>query len=116
IIGAPSRRTRGAGVIRHTRRIKTMGGGQEWGETRKAKMETHVSQFTIVHSDDELCSTWATVRKNAIVTGRPIEAADASVAATAILYGVPLVTLFLPAAAPPRTVEHRSFPFWINLK
>jgi tRNA(fMet)-specific endonuclease VapC len=65
---------------------------RNWGDSRRRKMESFISQFTIVHSDDQLCSTWATVRKNAVLAGRPIDVADAWVAATAILYRVPLVT------------------------
>ncbi|HKV41058.1 MAG TPA: type II toxin-antitoxin system VapC family toxin [Blastocatellia bacterium] len=65
---------------------------RNWGEFRRQSMESFVSRFTTVHSDDRLCSVWAGIRASAIPIGRPIDVADAWVAATAILFQVPLVT------------------------
>ncbi len=48
--------------------------------------------FTVVPSSPDLCRTWAEVMVAAQAAGRRIDCADAWIAATALLYGVPLVT------------------------
>lgn len=63
-----------------------------WGEARQARMVAFLAPFTIILADRELCHTWAVVGDQARRNGRPIQAADAWIAATAIALGVPLVT------------------------
>ena len=55
-------------------------------------MTAFLEQFTIVLVDRSLCRTWAEVGDRARRSGRPIQAADAWIAATAIALGVPLIT------------------------
>jgi tRNA(fMet)-specific endonuclease VapC len=63
-----------------------------WGEDRRRELEAHMAQFTVIESDDELCLWWAQVRDRAYQLGRPIQASDAWIAATALRSGMPLVT------------------------
>ena len=65
---------------------------RRWGETRRAQLAAYIAGFTIRHSDAALCEWWATVRAVARRVGRPIGVADAWVAATALRYGLSLVT------------------------
>jgi predicted nucleic acid-binding protein len=55
-------------------------------------MATFLNQFAIVLVDRALCRTRAVVGDHGRRKGRPIQAADAWIAATAIALGVPLVT------------------------
>jgi tRNA(fMet)-specific endonuclease VapC len=63
-----------------------------WGEARKARMEQHLRRFVLYPFDRDLCLKWAEVADSARRSGRPIQTADAWIAATALLAGVPLVT------------------------
>ncbi len=48
--------------------------------------------YVIIESDRQLCRAWADVCHQVRQSGRKIQTADAWIAATALLYGVPLVT------------------------
>jgi predicted nucleic acid-binding protein len=63
-----------------------------WGTRRRAVLETHLTDCSVLHSDSLLCSTWAAVRSNSIRTGRQMGSADAWIAATALVLSAPLVT------------------------
>jgi tRNA(fMet)-specific endonuclease VapC len=63
-----------------------------WGEHRLHWLHLYLSRFTVVPSSPDLCRKWAEVMAAAQAAGRRIECADAWIAATALLYGVPLVT------------------------
>ena len=63
-----------------------------WGSSRQERMAAFLEQFTIVLVDRSLCRTWAQVGDQARRNGRPILAADAWIAATAVALNVPLVT------------------------
>jgi tRNA(fMet)-specific endonuclease VapC len=63
-----------------------------WGQPRHERMEAQLAPFTVIPSGADLCRLWAQVMVSARSAGRPIEAADAWVAATALLYDVPLIT------------------------
>jgi tRNA(fMet)-specific endonuclease VapC len=65
---------------------------KNWGDTRRRKLHAHIQKFTILHSDGELCLKWAQMVESGRRKGRPIDTADAWVAATAVLHNVPLVT------------------------
>jgi tRNA(fMet)-specific endonuclease VapC len=65
---------------------------RKWGERRKQDLEDFLHRFTVINSDRELCRKWAAVTQIARVNGRPVGTADAWIAATALLYDVPLVT------------------------
>lgn len=65
---------------------------RNWGDARRRRLERFLQDYLVIHSDDQLCSKWAEATRSAIRNGRPIDTADAWVAATALLHGVPLVT------------------------
>jgi predicted nucleic acid-binding protein len=65
---------------------------REWGEARRKRMDGLLGRFVIVLPDRALCRTWAEVGDRARRNGRPIQTADAWIAATAIILDVPLVT------------------------
>ncbi|MBS1790575.1 MAG: type II toxin-antitoxin system VapC family toxin [Acidobacteria bacterium] len=66
---------------------------RKWGARRHAELMRFIkSRFIIIDSTAALCRQWAEVRGNVTRIGRHIETADAWVAATALLYGVPLIT------------------------
>jgi len=65
---------------------------RNWGPERKERMAAFLERFLIVPADRALCRTWAEVAEQARRNGRPIQTADAWVAAAAIALGVPLVT------------------------
>jgi predicted nucleic acid-binding protein len=63
-----------------------------WGRTRQQRMEDHLRQYIVYHSDRDVCRRWAEVMREARSKGRPLSVSDAWVAATALLTGYPLVT------------------------
>ena len=65
---------------------------RNWGQARQARMATFLEQFVIVVADRALCRRWAEAGDQARRNGRPIQTADAWIAATALALGVPLVT------------------------
>lgn len=65
---------------------------REWGQARRASMEAYLRQFTIYLADRKLCRLWAEVSYGARRRGRPIQTADAWIAATALGHDLPLVS------------------------
>ena len=65
---------------------------RKWGEKRKADLEKFLHRFTVIEVSRARCLKWAEASHSARRNGRPIETADAWIAATALLYDVPLVT------------------------
>jgi tRNA(fMet)-specific endonuclease VapC len=65
---------------------------RDWGLARLRRMADLLDQFTIVLADRDLCRVWAEVSDRARRRGRPIQTADAWIAATALALDVPLVT------------------------
>jgi tRNA(fMet)-specific endonuclease VapC len=67
-----------------------------WSETggkpRRAELTDFLKKFVVLPADDELCRKWAEVSFACRRLGRPIQTADACIAATALLYRVPLIT------------------------
>jgi tRNA(fMet)-specific endonuclease VapC len=63
-----------------------------WGEKRREWLQLYVETFALMPYDRALCSTWARVMAGAQASGFRIECADAWIAATALLYNIPLVT------------------------
>src|SRR6266516_7837989 len=57
---------------------------RNWGQARQGRMAAFLARFTIVLVDRALCRAWAEVADQARRHGRPIPAADAWIAATAI--------------------------------
>lgn len=66
---------------------------RNWGLKRRLSLERHIAQrFTVYHSDEGLCRWWSAVTDSASRNGFMLDPADAWHAATALMYGVPLVT------------------------
>jgi tRNA(fMet)-specific endonuclease VapC len=65
---------------------------RNWGKARRERMEEHLKNFVIYHSDRALCLKWAEISDSARRKGRPIQTADAWIAATALLHDIPLIT------------------------
>ena len=66
---------------------------RNWGAQKHAEMLRFVKEgFVVIDSNEALCRMWAEVKGHARRAGRKIETADAWVAATALLYGLELVT------------------------
>jgi tRNA(fMet)-specific endonuclease VapC len=65
---------------------------RNWGPVRKADLERNLERYTVLPVSRELCIRWAEVTFAAKRRGRPIQTADAWIAATAIHYEVPLIT------------------------
>ena len=63
-----------------------------WGSRKGAVLEAYLADFSVLHSDNLLCSTWAAVRNESTRKGRPISSADGWIAATALVLAAPLVT------------------------
>jgi predicted nucleic acid-binding protein len=63
-----------------------------WGAKRKADFEKHLRRYSIQHSTPELCQIWAEITDGGRRIGKSIAVADARIAATALLFDVPLVT------------------------
>jgi len=65
---------------------------RNWGTARRAELERYLSKYTMLLANRELCSVWAKVSWEARKKGRPIQTADAWIAASAHHYQVPLIT------------------------
>jgi len=65
---------------------------RNWGERRRQDLDSFMQRFTVIEASRDLCRKWAEATHSARQAGRPIETADAWMAATALLYDVPLVT------------------------
>jgi predicted nucleic acid-binding protein len=63
-----------------------------WGPRKRDVLETYLADFSVLHSDSLLCSTWAAIRNESARRGRQINSADAWIAATALVLLAPLVT------------------------
>jgi len=63
-----------------------------WGAARQQRLAEHLADCTVHPYDRDLCRWWASVRVACRRIGQPIDGADAWIAATALLYGIPLVT------------------------
>ena len=64
----------------------------KWGDIRRSRLQAHLSPFVILPYNRALCTKWAEVTEAAQSSGNRIECADAWIAATALLYDLPLVT------------------------
>src|ERR1022692_1550232 len=63
-----------------------------WGQRKWDLLEAYLADFSVLNSDNLLCSTWAQVRNESVRKGRQMSAADAWIAATALVLSAPLVT------------------------
>src|SRR5437016_3712948 len=65
---------------------------RRWGQARKQRMENYIRRFVIYPYNRVLCEKWAEVKRQTRRKGREIDTADAWIAATALMSGVPLVS------------------------
>ena len=65
---------------------------RHWGTARRERLEAFLSHFTVYLVDRALCARSAEVSDAARRAGTPIQTADAWIAATALLHGIPLIT------------------------
>ena len=63
-----------------------------WGERRKIELAQHLTRYAVLPVSRELCGKWAEVSFAAKRKGRPIQTADAWIAASALHYQAPLIT------------------------
>lgn len=63
-----------------------------WGPRKCALLDAYLADFSVLHSDNLLCSRWAEVRNESGRKGRQMSSADAWIAATALVLSAPLVT------------------------
>ncbi|MGC9973470.1 MAG: PIN domain-containing protein [Bryobacteraceae bacterium] len=63
-----------------------------WGEARRNRLTKYLQPFVVLPYNRALCQKWAEVTVGAQASGYRIECADAWIAATALLYDLPLVT------------------------
>lgn len=66
--------------------------GANWGQRKRDMLEAYLADFSVLYSDSLLCATWAAVRNQSVRKGRQMGAADAWIAATALILSAPLVT------------------------
>jgi tRNA(fMet)-specific endonuclease VapC len=65
---------------------------RSWGASRRAELTAYLRQYAVLPASRELCVRWAQVSFEARRKGRPIQTADAWIAANALHYQVPLIT------------------------
>jgi tRNA(fMet)-specific endonuclease VapC len=63
-----------------------------WGTRKRDVLDAYLAEFSMLHSNNALCSTWAKIRNQSVRKGRQMSSADAWIAATALLLSAPLVT------------------------
>ena len=63
-----------------------------WPLERGAWMHMYLERYTVVPSSPDLCRRWAEVLAAGEQMGQPVAYGDAWIAATALLYRVPLLT------------------------
>ncbi len=63
-----------------------------WGEKRKNNLAEFLKDYLVIYADEKFCEIWAEIKSDAHRKGRPIETADAWVAAVALMFDIPLVT------------------------
>ena len=64
----------------------------DWGQRRREHLESRLLAYSVEHSSDILSLHWAEAIESGRRNGRPIGAADAWIAATALHLSVPLIT------------------------
>ena len=65
----------------------------KWSEWRCEKLQNFVeTDFTMLEVDKEICLKWAAVKAEMKKTGKTMEVGDIWIAATALTYGISLVT------------------------
>ena len=63
-----------------------------WGEQKIATLERFLRDSVVLPYDEDLCELWAEIKFSCQRKGREVSHSDAWIAATALLYDLPLVT------------------------
>jgi predicted nucleic acid-binding protein len=63
-----------------------------WGQRKWELLEAYLADFSVLNTDNILCSTRAQVRNESTRKGRQMSAADAWIAASALVLSAPPVT------------------------
>ena len=61
-----------------------------WGDARWAALDAMLARLTVLHSDETVCEEWAAIR--VARRAQPMPVADCWIAATALAFGLELVT------------------------
>ena len=62
---------------------------RHWNDRRTLQLQQHIRGYTLLRHTISMSREWAKIKCR---RGRPISDADAWIAATALLYGIPVVT------------------------
>jgi tRNA(fMet)-specific endonuclease VapC len=65
---------------------------RQWGERKREQLRLYLQDYAMLVPDDLLCRRWAEVFEQVHESGAHLGVSDAWIAATALRYGVPLVT------------------------
>lgn len=65
---------------------------KKWSKARRLRLAADVARYTVIQSTPGICQRWARLRAEASAEGRTIPPSDAWIAATALVYRLPLVT------------------------
>jgi len=65
---------------------------RQWGPFRRRELTEHLARYVVLPASGEICAKWAVVSWQARRKGRPIQTADAWIAASALHYEAPLIT------------------------
>jgi predicted nucleic acid-binding protein len=65
---------------------------RNWGSLRRSELTQYLTRFVVLPASRDICTKWAEVSYDARRKGRPIQTADAWIAASALHYAVPLIT------------------------
>jgi len=63
-----------------------------WGQPRRDRLVRYLGRYAVHLADEPLCERWAEVDTQVRWSGRPIQCADAWIAATALHLRAPLIT------------------------
>lgn len=63
-----------------------------WGERKRTKLDERLREYVVYPVNRPLCRQWAATTDEARRNGTPIAVDDAWIAATALLYDIPLVS------------------------
>lgn len=65
---------------------------RQWGPFRRVELTEYLTRYVVLPASREICAKWADVSWQARRKGRPIQTADAWIAASALHYQVPLIS------------------------
>jgi len=63
-----------------------------WGQARRQSLTESLRHYIVLAYDEQMTDVWAGIKTHRDRAGKPIETGDCWVAATAVRFGLPLVT------------------------